>query len=332
MGTNYQRAIVNRVLEEETLGTGSMSELHQVLEVELTDDVVVQATADIPYARSQNGYSAGDQIIVSLQTYGEESSYVVTDALRLPDVGLVIFCFIAIACWFGRRHGAMALVGLVVSAAVLVFGVAPSILAGHNALLVTGVGGAVILTVSLLIAHGVNRRTLVALVSTIVTLMIAVVAAVAAVGVIGLSGAGTEEAIFLHVGAIAGLSLRGVLLGGMVIGVLGVLDDVTTAQSAAVEEIAKADKTLSAHELYKRGLSIGREHIASLVNTLALAYAGASFPLFILLTMKDGPPWWVVLNSEVIVEEVVRALVGGASLILAVPIATLIASRVFARR
>ncbi len=332
MDTNYQRATVIRVLEDEVLGTGSMSERHQVLEVKTNDESSVEVTADIPWARSQSGFEAGDQVIISTVDYGGEISYVVTDALRLPDVALVVLLFVAIACWFGRRHGAMSLIGLGISAAILVFGVAPAILAGYDPLIVSTCGGAVILVVSLLIAHGVNRRTLVALAATLLTLLIAVILAITAVDLIGLSGAGTEEAIFLQVGAVAGLSLRGVLLGGMVIGVLGVLDDVTTAQSAAVEEIARADKALSAGELYRRGLSVGREHIASLVNTLALAYAGASFPLFILLTMEDGPPWWVVLNSEALVEEIVRALVGGASLILAVPIATFIAARVFAKR
>ncbi|MCR4312230.1 MAG: YibE/F family protein [Candidatus Uhrbacteria bacterium] len=332
MDTNYQRGVVIRILEDEIFGTGGMSERHQVLEVEIAQGTTVEAVADMPWAKNQTGFEAGDRLIVSTMTIGEETSYVVTDALRLPDVGLVVLCFIAIACWFGRRHGAMSLVGLAVSTGILVFGVAPAILAGYNALWVCTLGGAGILVVSLLLAHGFNRRTFVALGATLLALLIAVVGATAAVDLIGLSGAGTEEAIFLQVGAVTGLSLRGVLLGGMIIGVLGVLDDVTTAQSAAVEEIAKADNTLTARELYRRGLSVGREHIASLVNTLALAYAGASFPLFLLLTMKEGPPWWVVLNSEAIVEEVVRALVGGASLILAVPIATVFAARVFARR
>src|SRR3989339_902434 len=145
MDTNYQRATVTRVLQEETRGEGAMSEIHQELEAKLSGDVVVQVTADIPYARSEDGYDVGDQVIVTLQTYGDTTSYVVTDLLRLPDVGLVIFCFIAIACWFGRRHGAMALVGLAVSAAILVFGISPAILAGYNALLVSTLGGALIL-------------------------------------------------------------------------------------------------------------------------------------------------------------------------------------------
>lgn len=332
MDTSYQRAVITNIVEDTVLGSGAMSERHQVVEAKIVGGETVQATADIPWARDKAGFAVGESVIISKQTYGDETSYVVTDALRLPDVGLVVIFFIAIACFFGRRHGAMSIVGLGISAAILVFGVAPAILAGYDALLVCGLGGAAILTISLLVSHGVNRRTLVALGATLATLVIAIVAAIAAVDLIGLSGAGTEEAIFLQVGAAAGLSLRGVLLGGMIIGVLGVLDDVTTAQAAAVEEIAKAHGSLSARELYKRGLSVGREHIASLVNTLALAYAGASFPLFILLTMHDGPPWWVVLNSEAIVEEIVRAMVGGAALILAVPIATVIAARVFAKR
>lgn len=332
MDTSYQRAVITNIVEDRVLGDGAMSERHQVVQAQIAGGDVIEATADIPWARDKAGFAVGDNVIISEQTYGDETSYVVTDALRLPDVGLVVIFFIAIACFFGRRHGAMSIVGLGISAAILVFGVAPAILAGYDALLVCGLGGAAILAISLLVSHGVNRRTLVALGATLATLLIAIVAAVAAVDLIGLSGAGTEEAIFLQVGAAAGLSLRGVLLGGMIIGVLGVLDDVTTAQAAAVEEIAKAHGSLSARELYKRGLSVGREHIASLVNTLALAYAGASFPLFILLTMKDGPPWWVVLNSEAIVEEIVRAMVGGASLILAVPIATVIAAQVFSRR
>jgi uncharacterized membrane protein len=115
----------------------------------------------------------------------------------------------------------------------------------------------------------------------------------------------------------------------VIIGALGVLDDVTTAQVAAIEEISLANPALGVSDLYTRGLSVGREHIAALVNTLALAYAGASFPLFLLFVLPDRPPLWVILNNENILEEVLRALVGGASLMLAVPIATILAASVF---
>jgi uncharacterized membrane protein len=150
-----------------------------------------------------------------------------------------------------------------------------------------------------------------------------------AVAVTSLSGAGTEEAVYLQLSYLPELNLAGLLLGGIIIGTLGVLDDVTTAQVAAVEEISLANRSLSVAELYKRGLSVGREHIAALVNTLVLAYAGAAFPLFLLFALPDHPPLWVILNGENIIEEVVRALVGGSSLMLAVPIATALAAAVF---
>ena len=117
------------------------------------------------------------------------------------------------------------------------------------------------------------------------------------------------------------INLRGLLLGGIIIGVLGILDDITTAQAAATEEIFKANRRLGFSELYSRAFSVGREHITSLVNTLVLAYAGASLPLFLLFTLHIQP-WWVTLNSETIAEEIVRTLVGSMTLTLAVPITT----------
>ncbi|HYC80108.1 MAG TPA: YibE/F family protein, partial [Candidatus Binatia bacterium] len=129
------------------------------------------------------------------------------------------------------------------------------------------------------------------------------------------------------------LNLRGLLLGGIILGVLGVLDDITTAQSAAVYEIRRANPALPFKELYSRGLSIGREHISSLVNTLFLAYAGASLPLFLFFTAGDHPqPFWVTLNSEFIAEELIRTLVGSVALMLAVPITTFLAAYYFSRR
>ena len=116
------------------------------------------------------------------------------------------------------------------------------------------------------------------------------------------------------------------MLGGIIIGALGVLDDVTTGQTAAVDEIHKANPALGFKELYFRGLSVGHEHIASLVNTLALAYAGASLPLFLIFKVSNDIPFWVNLNSESIIEEVVRTFIGSSALILAVPISTFFAA------
>jgi uncharacterized membrane protein len=215
---------------------------------------------------------------------------------------------------------------------ILAFGMIPAILRGDDPLAVSVIGASVIAIVSILLAHGINRRSIVALSATVLTLMIAVAFSFVAVLFTQLSGSGTEEANFLQLGSLPTINLQGLLLGGMIIGILGVLDDVTTAQVAAVEEISIADSTLSPKELYVRGLRVGKEHIASLVNTLALAYAGASFPLFLLFAIEGGPPLWVVLNAEYIMEEVVRALVGGMAIVIAVPVTTILAAWRFGRK
>jgi uncharacterized membrane protein len=141
-----------------------------------------------------------------------------------------------------------------------------------------------------------------------------------------LTGGGTEEAFYLQIGVLSTLNLRGLLLGGIIIGALGVLDDITTAQTAAVDEISKANPSLRFEELVKRGHSIGREHITSLVNTLALAYVGASLPLLLIFSAAHSEPLWVLLNREYIIEELVRTLIGSITLILGVPISTLLAA------
>jgi len=151
------------------------------------------------------------------------------------------------------------------------------------------------------------------------------------VSVAQLSGTGSEEALLLNVSSTMQINLRGLLLGGMIFGVLGVLDDVTTAQAAAVDEIKKANPKLGFEELYQGGISVGKEHIVSLVNTLVLAYIGSSFPLLLLFSLNQGVPLWITLNSEFIMEEVIRTLVGSTALIFAVPITTVMAAFVFAR-
>lgn len=285
-----------------------------------------------PSAFDQQKLALGDMVIVTKDTVIGQNGYMILDKFRIPGalIGLGIFFILAII--FAGIRGFTALFGLAASLAILVFGVVPAILSGHDALMVSVLGAFTIAIISILLAHGVNKRSGLALGSTLITLIGAVFFAMIAVALAKLSGSGTEEAVYLQVGSLPSLNLQGLLLGGMIIGTLGVLDDVTTAQVAAVEEIGIADPTLGRRELYRRGIRVGREHIASLVNTLALAYAGASFPLFLLFAAHNGPPLWVVLNAEYVMEEVVRAIVGGASLVIAVPISTFAAAWYYGKK
>jgi len=271
--------------------------------------------------------TVGQRVIV---TTPQESTFIF-DQYRLPALGLIVGLFAVLAVVFAGWRGAASLLGLAVSVVVLVFFVVPQIIAGRNPLLISLVGAFVIGTVSIYLAHGFNRRTSVAVVSTLLTAALAIGLATVFVSLANLSGSGSEEAFFLQTAPVGRINLSGLLLGGIVIGALGVLDDITTSQTAAVYQIWRANPRLSRRELFKRGTAVGREHITSLVNTLALAYVGAALPALLLFTVYERP-WWVVANTEVIAEEVIRTLVGSMALMFAVPITTLLAARFVSQR
>ena len=269
----------------------------------------------------------GETVILRRMEYEGEEKYLITEKYRLPSLLWLGVFFLVLTFLLGGITGIRSIVGLAVSILILSLYVVPTIASGSNPLIVSLVGSFSIACTSLYLAHGCNRRTSVALFSTLITLSIAVVLSVIFVHVSKLFGMGSEESMYLQSGLTAGVNLRGLLLGGMIIGCLGVLDDITTAQTAAVDEIRKANPNLTSKQLLQSGLSVGREHIASLINTLALAYAGASLPLLLLFQTNETFPLWVTLNSEFLAEEIVRTLVGSTTLLLAVPISTWCAAR-----
>lgn len=271
--------------------------------------------------------AGGTAVLLKSYKFGATAEYYFVDAYRVPALAVAAVLFFLLAVVFGGRRGAASVLGLAASVFIILGVLVPRIMAGADPFRVIVAGTFLIAAVTIFLAHGVNRRTSIAFSATVLTLGLAAVLAVLAVAATRLFGTGSEHALYLQLGGNGPLDLRGLLLGGILLGALGVLDDVTTAQSAVVEELKRADPTLSFSELWRRGLSVGREHIAALVNTLFLAYAGAGLPLFLLFFMYKEQPFWFILNSEIIAEEIVRTLVGSGALILAVPIATALAAR-----
>lgn len=308
------------------------SEIVQQVKVILTSgkeqgrEVVAQN--NIPSNRqSQQRLSISDKVVV-VESYGVSGrGYYVVDVYRAESLLILFFLFIVIVLLFGRMRGLTSLIGLAFSIIVLVFYLVPRIASGHDPLVTSITGAVIIMIVSLYCAHGVSRRTSVALLSSFITLIISSLIALVFIEVSHLFGTGTEDALYLQIGLDQAINVKGLLLGGMIIGMLGVLDDITIGQAAAIDELRKANSQLTSQELYGRGLAIGREHIASLVNTLALAYAGVALPLFLLFSMNaSGQPFWVVLNNESVAEEIIRSLVGSIALIVAVPLSTFLAA------
>jgi uncharacterized membrane protein len=331
----FYTGLVVGITKEGTEDIGGYVREYQVLAVRLLDGPDKGKTVSVDQGHIQAvttsvKVSKGERIVLTKTTIAGESSYVIIDRYRLDPLLYLTLGFVFLILLFGRKKGVMSLLGLSVSVLVIAQFMIPQILGGQNPFVITLIGLLIIAFVSLYLAHGFNKRTTLALISTLITLGLSTILALVAVTATKLTGLGTEEAFFLQLGPLGRMNLQGLLLGGILIGTLGVLDDITTAQTASVEEIHKANPSLSIAELYARGISIGHEHIASLVNTLFLAYAGSSLPLFLLFTEnKDQQPLWITLNSEQLVEEIIRTVVGSSALILAVPIATLLAAYVF---
>ena len=261
-----------------------------------------------------------------------EGSYFIADRYRLPSMMLALLLFVLVVLYFARLKGVMSLVALVLSFTVLIGFIVPFIVKGYSPLIVTLIGSFLIAVIGMLISHGFTRRTMVAVISTLATLAIAIGLSVLFVELVQLFGAGSEETAYLKLDPTLHINLKGLLLSGIIIGTLGVLDDVTMTQVASVDELVKANNTLSRSELYRRGLSIGKEHIASVVNTLVLAYAGASMPLFLLFTRESTQPLWATLNSEFIAQEFVMTFIGSVALVLGVPISTYLAAKYLSKK
>lgn len=273
----------------------------------------------------------GQPVVVSRTAVpGGEVTFAITEPLRLHVIGWALALFFVLTIIFAGKRGLMAFVGLGVTAAIIAWYIIPQISSGANPFVVSIVATAAIACSSLFLAHGFNRRTVVAFVSIIGTIILAIGLTEWVTSAAYITGLGSEESYFLQFAPIGVINLRGLLLGGIIIGVLGVLDDVATAQAAAVAELKSANRSFGFRELYRRGSIVGREHITSLVNTLVLAYVGASFPLLLLFSAYSTP-WWVTLNTELIMEEVIRTLIGSIALVMAVPITTALAAWVFSR-
>ncbi len=268
----------------------------------------------------------GDTIIIGKTTPSDApTSYYFYDFYRLHATLILGCLFFILTVIFAGYRGFTSLLGLLSTAGILFFFTIPSILSGYPPLLICGISSICIGVLSVLLAHGKNRRTILAIISTILLIVLTIVFAYISGWFLTLTGLGTEEAFFLQAVPNMHIDVKGLLLGGILLGVLGVLDDITTAQAAIVEELHRANQNFSFVELYRRATSVGKEHITSLVNTLILAYTGASFPLLLLFFVYPQP-WWTTLNNSIVMEEIARTFVGSITLVLAVPITTALAA------
>lgn len=252
--------------------------------------------------------------------------YSVTDVDRSVPMALLAGIFALAVVVVGRMRGLMALIALAVSFGVLTLFILPAILQGSNPLVVAVIGSSAIMLIALYTCHGLTARTSVAVIGTLISLLLIGLLGSLFIGWAGLTGNTDDNTGLIH-GLYPEIDMSGLLLAGVIIGSLGVLDDVTVTQTSAVWELHQADPTMGVRRLYRAGIRIGRDHIASVVNTLVLAYAGAALPLLLLFSIAQSSVG-TVANSELIAEEIVRTLVGSIGLVASVPVTTVLAALV----
>lgn len=270
-------------------------------------------------------YKKNDKLLISYSKDLEgNDKYLIADYLR-QDILIVLFVvFIVVSVLITGVRGASSILGMFFSFLIIFKVLLPLIIKGFNPVIAAIGSSILIIPVSFYLSHGFNKKTHVAIIGTIISLLITGLLASVFIIQSKLTGFSTEEAGFLFFEK-ENINMTGILLAGIIIGTLGVLDDVTVSQSAIVFQIINLNKKLKFKELYLKAMKIGKDHIASMINTLILVYTGASMPLF-LLFINNPRPFGEIVNYELIAEEIIRTLIGSIGLVLAIPITTIIAA------
>ncbi|MEU3089573.1 YibE/F family protein [Streptomyces massasporeus] len=269
----------------------------------------------------------GQEVVVAYEPSApKDLQYSVTDINRRLPMGLLAGIFAIAVVVVGRLRGVMALVALAISFMVLNFFILPAILQGSNPLVVAVVGASAIMLIALYLCHGLSARTSVAVLGTLISLLLIGILGSVFIDWAALTGNTDDNTGLIH-GLYPTIDMSGLLLAGVIIGSLGVLDDVTVTQTSAVWELHEANPSMGWRGLYRAGIRIGRDHIASVVNTLVLAYAGAALPLLLLFSIAQSSVG-TVANSELVAEEIVRTLIGSIGLVASVPVTTALAALV----
>ena len=323
-------AVVGSIKDQKTLTDGGVSRKYQKIELvviseKLKNRKITVENGKVPVINTIE-YEKGDKVSVSITKDPKgQDVYFITDYVRRDSLYLLIGIFFALTVIVGGLRGITSIVGMVVSFLMIFFVVLPQILKGHDPITVAVLSSLVIIPVSFYLTHGINKKTTSAVIGTMAALIIIGFMANFFVSATRLSGFSSDDATFLAVAKPGIVQMKGLLMAGIIIGALGVLDDITISQSSVVFQLRKTADKLRFWQVYKKAMDVGKDHIASMVNTLVLVYTGAAMPL-LLLFVNNPHPFSEVINYELIAEEIVRTIVVSIGLVLAVPIVTLIAT------
>lgn len=287
-------------------------------------EFVFQGIDDIEVILSQT-YKVGDKVIVSYNKYpGEDNVYYIIDLVRSGHIYLLVFIFIFIIILIGHWKGFRAIISLLITFIIILKFILPAILNAYSPILVGIGGGFIILFFTVYITEGINKKSHVAVFSILISLLVTGFLAVIFSNLMKLSGMSEDSAYLINL-TDQSINFKGLLFAGVIIGSLGVLNDMVISQVSAVREIKLIDQNLNDRDVFKRAYRIGISHVSSMTNTLFLAYAGSSLTI-LLLFFIGGSSFNDVLNNHLISTEIFRSLVGAIGIVLSMPISTFLAT------
>ena len=329
-GSATVRAEVTQIIEEGEIDMGGRMQAYQIARVNILEGEYAGIIMEIDYGKRQvrsDDYQLeqGTDVLVSISKTPDNvvNAYFV-DYVRVVPIFWLTVTFAVAIILISRWKGVRAILSMAFSLYVIIGYIIPHILVGEDPLRVSIIGSIILLGVTLYLTYGWNLKTHAAVLSMVIVLLITGALSAVFVIITKLNGSGDENVMFLMQLMETPINLRGLLLGGMIIGALGVLDDLVTTQASAVFELHHANPSFGFRNLYASAMRIGQDHVAATVNTLVLAYAGASLPMLLMFSLARGD-YGYLINFAFIAEEVVRTLVGSLGLIAAVPLTTVIA-------
>ena len=324
----FYKAIVTDFKDSQQNGQDLQQVKVKVLEGELKNQ-----TLDIEhgkyYALTENlKVSKGERVVIVKVSDGNQDITLIADKYRLDYVLITLASLLLLAIFLTGFRGFASLVGLGAGLFILVYYITPKLVSGYDPIRIILLGGLVLVAFCISMTNGFNRQTIIASLASLLTFSTVTLLTNLFLNLLKLNNTATKEAFLLQSSQLANSNLKGLILGGMVFGVLGALSYITTNQVNAVYEIKKAKSTSTFRELFVNSIKMGREHVMPLIGVLVIAYVGLSLPLFILFKSDDYQPLWFVLNNELFTEEIIRILAAAVTLVLALPVTSLLSSYV----
>lgn len=266
----------------------------------------------------------GDKILLVKTEGSEIYSFVEYD--QSIKVLILVIILLVLTVIIGLWKGFNTIAALILNALIIFLVYIPSIINGTNIYLSTILFSIYVVTSGLILLNGINKKTFAAIIGNFIGVGVAAILAVILNKIFMITGIIDQESIFLKmINEEKTIDLVGIIWAGIVIGALGAIMDTAMSVSSTITEVSNNMEKKDFKTLFNSGMTVGRDAIGTMTNTLVLAYIGGAISMTILhvATSKD---YLYIINSEPIIIEILQAIIGSLGILITVPATVLIAT------